>query len=411
MTRLTPAAVSALLLSAFAGSADAQFVPEEKSSPVAHLSSDDSVSAVQTIVTTLSDGTVYKLVVRDGSIDGAWINNEVVPSDRIVRSDRSVKLLGEDGAVLHEFRLGGPDAPPASRGMSPGGRDVWAMSAPAAPRAPAEAPPPVMLGINLSEPGAALRAQLGLGDLPAILVDGVIDGLPACEAGLKRYDVIVSLDGSEGASSEALSNLLRTKKPGDVLKMHIIRGGEKKAIEATLAPYDAEKLHSLNIELSFSDDDFPQITIEQDDDRSVMRWIERRDGLRKKLESLTGEEAEAARDAAMRAAEEAMRRSNEIQRKVEQAMRDAERKVLELRGDRLFVRPAEEAADLARELERQVERKMPEIRGELDARLDAMERRFDALERDLESRLERLTSIMERLADRLESREGKKKED
>lgn len=410
MTRLTPAAVSALLLSAFAGSADAQFVAEEKSSPVAHVSPDASASGVQTIVTTSSDGTVYKLVARDGSIDGVWINNEAVPTDRIVRGDRAVKLLGKDGVVLHEFRLGGPATPPVLRGMPRGGREVWGMAAPVVPGTPAEAPPPVMLGINLSEPGAALRAQLGLGDLPVILVDGVIDGLPAGEAGLKQYDVIVSLDGSEGASSEALSKLLRSKQPGDILKMHIIRVGEKKAVEATLAAYDAQKLNSLNIELSFNDDDFPQITIEQDDDGNVMRWVERRDGLRQKLEALTAEEAEAAQDAAMRAAEEAMRRSNEIQRKVEQAMRDAERKVLELRGDRLFVRPAEEAADMARELERQVQRQMPEIRGELDARLAAMERRFDALERDLESRLERLTSIMERLADRLESGDGKKED-
>lgn len=413
MTRLTPAAVSALLLSAFAGSADAQFVAEEKSSPVAHVAPDAASSGVQTIVTTSGDGTVYKLVARDGSIDGVWINNEPVPGDRIVRSDRAVRLLGKDGAVLHEFRLGGPATPPVLRGMTPGGRDVWAMSAPAAPKAPGAAPlppPPVMLGINLSEPGAALRAQLGLGDRPVILVDGVIDGLPAAEAGLKQYDVIVSLDGSDDASSETLSKVLRDKKPGDVLKMHVIRGGEKKSIEATLAAYDPQKLNNLNIELSFNDDDFPQITIEQDDEGNVMRWVERRDGLRQKLEALTAEEAEAAQDAAMRAAEQAMRRSEEIQRKVEQAMRDAERKVLELRGDRLFVRPAEEAADMARELERQVQRQMPEIRGELDARLAAMERRFDALERDLEARLERLTSVMERLADRLEKADAKKED-
>lgn len=403
MKRLTNAAVSALLLAAFAGTASAQFVADDKPKPEARTASSEGV---RTIVTTTTDGTVYKLVARDGAIDGVWINDEPVPMDRVVKSERTVRLLDGQGNTVHEFRVS-PDGPaPAVMGLrarSPDGA-VWAMGIPGAPSAPPmpsaapEPPPPVMLGINLSEPGEALRAQLGLGDAPAILIDGVIDGLPASEAGVKRFDIIVSIDGSDGASGETLSKALRGKQPGETIKLVIVRDAKKITVEATLAAFDAKKLGREEVEIIYDDSPSPRFWVERDENGNVLRG----ERLRQRIESLSAEEAERAHDAARRAADEAMRRSDEIQRKVEQAMRDVERKVLELRGDQLFVRSAEEAAEMARRLEREAQQRLPEIRGELDARLDEMERRFEALERDLESRLDRLASAMERLVERLE---------
>lgn len=433
MTRLTPKIVSALLLSAFAGSADAQFVAD-KTSPASPTSASDSRSgsgSLQTIVTTTDDGTVYKLVARDGSVDGVWVNNEPVAADRIVKGDRVVRIIDEKGNTVHEFKLASPEfgvrvAPSGDQVLRLGmtaeaGQDGQLRigvvpSIPPAPPAPISrvAPvdrPPVMLGINLSEPGEALRAQLGLGDKPAILIDGVIDGLPADEAGIRQYDIVVSIEGSDGASGEMLTKALREKKPGDTLKLKIVRGGEKKTVEAKLVGYDSKKLgHDIEI---ISDDamEFPQTWIERDG--NVTRFGQNSDELKQRLNELHVQRTEQAQQMSQEAYEQAMRRTEEIQRKVEQAMRDAERSVIELRRDgRLFVRPAEEKADeLRRTIEDEYRSRAPQVREELDQRLDAMEQRFAALEQDLQGRLERLTAIMERLADRLEKVANDRDED
>ncbi len=103
--------------------------------------------------------------------------------------------------------------------------------------------PPVMLGITMGEPDASLRAHLGLGDRSVIMVDSVFEGLPASNAGLKTYDIIIGLDGSDdNVNSEHLYKILMGKKPGDELKLRVLRGGEKETYRVKLRAYDAKSL-------------------------------------------------------------------------------------------------------------------------------------------------------------------------
>lgn len=107
-----------------------------------------------------------------------------------------------------------------------------------------ESQPPVMLGIHLGEPGPALRYHLGLKDLDAILVEGVTDGLPADEAGLQKYDVIVSIDGSGEANGDVLHKVMSKKDAGDELRLVVVRGCDKIRVTAELDAYDAGKLNA-----------------------------------------------------------------------------------------------------------------------------------------------------------------------
>ena len=62
----------------------------------------------------------------------------------------------------------------------------------------------------------------------------ITDEGPAEKAGIESNDVIKAIDGKNVASYEAFTEELRSRKPGDKIKITIVRGKETKEIEATL---------------------------------------------------------------------------------------------------------------------------------------------------------------------------------
>lgn len=67
---------------------------------------------------------------------------------------------------------------------------------------------------------------------PMVLVIDVEDGSPADEAGIKRRDLIVEVDG--GPIGGSFASTLQSYKPGDEIKLTIIRDDEEIEIEVTL---------------------------------------------------------------------------------------------------------------------------------------------------------------------------------
>jgi len=78
-----------------------------------------------------------------------------------------------------------------------------------------------------------------------VLIGRVDEGTPAKEAGLKKYDLIVEVDGTKIKSARELRNLIASHSPGDVVKLTIYRGNDKKTIDVkvTEAP-DSVKIRS-----------------------------------------------------------------------------------------------------------------------------------------------------------------------
>ncbi len=68
----------------------------------------------------------------------------------------------------------------------------------------------------------------------AVIAD-VIGDSPADKAGLADGDVIISLNGDKVTDSDDLIDLIAETKPGDRVKLGIIRDGKEQTIEATLA--------------------------------------------------------------------------------------------------------------------------------------------------------------------------------
>lgn len=153
-------------------------------------------------------------------------NGKAVPPERVRRDGDMVRIVDENGQVVSEIKLAFAAEP------------LQWEKATSAFSQPAEHPP-VMLGVTMGEPDESLRAHLGLGDRPVIMLDNVMSGLPAAEAGLKRFDIIIAIEGSDdGVSPSRLLEVLKGKQPGDELKLRVLRGGQKETYAIKLRAYD-----------------------------------------------------------------------------------------------------------------------------------------------------------------------------
>ena len=90
------------------------------------------------------------------------------------------------------------------------------------------------LGIHLTEVPAPLAAQLGL-DATGIMIGNVVEDSPAEEAGLRRWDVMVALNGQSVSDNMGqLIERIRGFSEGTDIDLTLIRNGEELDVEVTL---------------------------------------------------------------------------------------------------------------------------------------------------------------------------------
>ncbi len=91
---------------------------------------------------------------------------------------------------------------------------------------------------------AAINAQIA-GQLPGAKADQglvvleVVAGSPAAKAGLRSEDVILSVDGKALSEPRDLIHYLNTKKPGQRVRLRVLRGGQTRDVNLTLATMPA----------------------------------------------------------------------------------------------------------------------------------------------------------------------------
>jgi serine protease Do len=89
------------------------------------------------------------------------------------------------------------------------------------------------LGVSVGTPTEQELAALGFDEnQKGALIAGVTDGGPADRAGLRFSDLIVSLNGEPIDSSTKLTRMVGSAKPGDTLRMEIIRDGRRQTLNA-----------------------------------------------------------------------------------------------------------------------------------------------------------------------------------
>ena len=90
------------------------------------------------------------------------------------------------------------------------------------------------LGVSTSPVPAALASQLKLPEGFGLVVDHVEPKGPADAAGLKQHDVIVRVGDQRLVNTAQLGTLVRAQKPGDEIKVAVVREGKETILKAKL---------------------------------------------------------------------------------------------------------------------------------------------------------------------------------
>jgi C-terminal processing protease CtpA/Prc len=111
------------------------------------------------------------------------------------------------------------------------------------PRKEAPAPPPApraWMGLQPEELSEQLRAQLEIEEGVGLLVADVVAGSPAEQAGLRKNDILLKIDGRPVRGEEGLAKFMEAAKPGQEATLTILRRGKEQALKVKLGERKAE---------------------------------------------------------------------------------------------------------------------------------------------------------------------------
>ena len=105
-----------------------------------------------------------------------------------------------------------------------------------------------ILGVSIQDLRPEDAQAAGIKDIRGALVSGSTPGQdsPAAKAGIEAGDVIVAIDGQPVDRVAQLQRLVRSRKPGDVVTVDVMRFGEKRSfkVKLTEAPPEGDQLAS-----------------------------------------------------------------------------------------------------------------------------------------------------------------------
>jgi hypothetical protein len=90
------------------------------------------------------------------------------------------------------------------------------------------------MGIQVAPVPPALASHVGLRQGEGLMVVNVVVDSPADEAGLKQYDVVISFGKSDVTDELAFVETVRSHRPGDEVRLQVIRRGKIRRVGMTL---------------------------------------------------------------------------------------------------------------------------------------------------------------------------------
>lgn len=96
------------------------------------------------------------------------------------------------------------------------------------------------LGILCSTISKDAAQMYGIGDRAGVMIEEVVDGGSAQEAGLKAGDLIIAFSGEPVTSFDDINNVKKNLKPGDKVEIIYLRQGQKRKATMTLQEYVPE---------------------------------------------------------------------------------------------------------------------------------------------------------------------------
>lgn len=130
-----------------------------------------------------------------------------------------VQLQPGNRIFIHAPETGGPEGQPMVFRLSNG---------------PTKLEKGAYLGVTASLAQPALRKQLQLPPGVGLVIDFVAEKSPAAEVGLKQADVVQKLDDQVLVNQQQLAVLVRSRKPGDEVKLSVLRNGQPITLTAKL---------------------------------------------------------------------------------------------------------------------------------------------------------------------------------
>ena len=91
-----------------------------------------------------------------------------------------------------------------------------------------------LLGINIRDVNSQLAEDEGLSVLRGVYVTNVNPNGGAAAAGIKNGDVIIAIDDKEVTKTSELQERVALNRPGDQIKVTLLRNGKEKNLVATL---------------------------------------------------------------------------------------------------------------------------------------------------------------------------------
>jgi serine protease Do len=91
------------------------------------------------------------------------------------------------------------------------------------------------IGVALRDVDPDLQAPLGLPQVTGALVQDVTGGSPAERAGLRPYDLIISVDGMDVSTNDSLIREIAARAPGTTARLEVIRDGRSREVLVKLA--------------------------------------------------------------------------------------------------------------------------------------------------------------------------------
>ncbi len=90
------------------------------------------------------------------------------------------------------------------------------------------------LGVSVQTLNQDLARSFGLQTPEGALVNQVQPGMPAARAGISAGDVILKVDGQPVDDAAMLSRVIASRKPGDKVKVDLLRAGKASSLEVAL---------------------------------------------------------------------------------------------------------------------------------------------------------------------------------
>jgi hypothetical protein len=99
-----------------------------------------------------------------------------------------------------------------------------------------------MIGVHLTQPGPALRLHLKLEAGEGMMIGGLFEDLPAHKAGLRQYDIIVSVEGNRVDDPGTILEALKGLEAGDEITLGVIQAGRHKQFDVTVESFDPQRM-------------------------------------------------------------------------------------------------------------------------------------------------------------------------